>query len=227
MSDQQHHFNDPAAVANYAAGPARVVPGWADMMRMTDILLCERAPSDANVLVVGAGGGLELKLLATNHANWRFVGVDPASEMLRLAQAMLGPLASRVNLFEGYVDTSPSGPYDAATCLLTMHFVPREERRGLLKAIRQRLKPRAPLVTAHLSFEQASSERATWLARYAAFGASSGIDPEKAQAGAEAVGSRLPILSPAEDELLLREAGFSGTQLFYAGFSFRGWVSYA
>jgi tRNA (cmo5U34)-methyltransferase len=41
------------------------------------------------------------------------------------------------------------------------------------------------------------------------------------------VGSRLPVLSPDQDERMLREAGFSGVQLFYAGFAFRGWVSYA
>jgi tRNA (cmo5U34)-methyltransferase len=38
---------------------------------------------------------------------------------------------------------------------------------------------------------------------------------------------RLPLLSAEEDEALLREAGFSGVTLFYAGFSFRGWVATA
>jgi tRNA (cmo5U34)-methyltransferase len=37
---------------------------------------------------------------------------------------------------------------------------------------------------------------------------------------------RLPILSPDEDEALLHEAGFSDVALFYAGFTFRGWVGY-
>jgi tRNA (cmo5U34)-methyltransferase len=37
----------------------------------------------------------------------------------------------------------------------------------------------------------------------------------------------LPILSPEEDERLLREAGFNGVSVFYAGFAFRGWVARA
>jgi tRNA (cmo5U34)-methyltransferase len=38
---------------------------------------------------------------------------------------------------------------------------------------------------------------------------------------------RLPLLSVAEEEVLLCEAGFSDVELFYAAFSFRGWVATA
>jgi tRNA (cmo5U34)-methyltransferase len=38
---------------------------------------------------------------------------------------------------------------------------------------------------------------------------------------------RLPILTSAEDEALLRDAGFADVSLFYAAFSFRGWVASA
>ena len=224
---QSDPFNDPQAVAAYAEGPARNVPGWADMLRMSELLLAEHAAADARVLVVGAGGGLELKRFAQAHAAWRFVGVDPAREMLSLARATLGPLADRVELHEGYVDTAPAGPFDGATCLLTMHFVPRAQRLRTLEQIRRRLRPRAPFVMAHLSFAQTPAERDAWLERYAAFIASSGVDPEKARAGAQAVGTRLEILSPEEEEALLVQVGFSDVQLFYAGFAFRGWVAHA
>jgi tRNA (cmo5U34)-methyltransferase len=50
---------------------------------------------------------------------------------------------------------------------------------------------------------------------------------DAASASASAMASRLPILSAMEDEALLREAGFSGVALFYAGFTFRGWVAAA
>src|SRR6185312_11792379 len=104
-------FRDPAFVARYVEGPPRFVPGFADLHRMTDLLLAERAPEDARLLVLGAGGGLELKALAQAHPLWRFAGVDPAPEMLKLAKDMLGPLASRVALVEGYIDDAPEGPF--------------------------------------------------------------------------------------------------------------------
>lgn len=38
---------------------------------------------------------------------------------------------------------------------------------------------------------------------------------------------RLPVLQPEEDAALLSAAGFSDVQLFYAAFTFKGWVARA
>jgi tRNA (cmo5U34)-methyltransferase len=119
MTDPNDPFSDPQAVANYAEGPARNVPGWADMLRMTDLLLSEAVPERAKILVVGAGGGLELKRFAQAHALWSFHGVDPSPAMLSLARSILGPLCHRIMLQEGFTDDAPQGPFDGATCLLT------------------------------------------------------------------------------------------------------------
>ena len=42
-----------------------------------------------------------------------------------------------------------------------------------------------------------------------------------------AIDAQLTILTPEQDEALLREAGFGDVALFYAGLAFRGWVAYA
>lgn len=220
-------FHDPAAVAAYADRASRLVPGLADLQRMAALLVAERAPEQADVLVIGAGGGVELKVFAQQYPQWRFVGVDPSKEMLDLAQATLGPLASRAELHHGYVDTAPDGPFDAATCLLTMHFLTLAERKHTLTQIRRRLKPGAPFVMAHLSFPQAPEERETWLSRYAAFAISSGVDPADARNAATMIGGRLPLLDPEEEEALLKEAGFTHVGVFYTGLAFRGWAARA
>ncbi len=221
-------FNDPQAVARYAEAPPRLVPGFADLQRMTSLLLAEHAPEDARVLVLGAGGGLELKVFAHAHPGWGFDGIDPSGEMLKLAGATLGPtLSARVCLHEGYIDAAPEGPYDAATCLLTLHFIPAEERLRTVMEVRRRLKPGAPFVVAHHSFPQGKDERDLWLSRFAAFAMSSGIERDKAENARTGIGAKLPFLSPEQDEALLRNAGFSNVSLFYAAFTFRGWVAYA
>jgi tRNA (cmo5U34)-methyltransferase len=227
MSAPTDVFSDPEAVARYAEGPSRLVPGFADLYRMTRLLIAERTSPDARVLVVGAGGGLELKSFAEHQPGWQFDGVDPSAEMLKLAQATLGPLSSRVRLHQGYIDVAPEGPFDAATCLLTLHFVASEERLRTLREIRRRLKPGAPLVVAHLSYPQSEAERDLWLSRYVAFAVSSGVDAARVANARTAIGAQLPILSPDQDEAMLRDSGFSTVSLFYAGFTFRGWVAYA
>lgn len=199
------------------------VPGFRDLQKMTGILLAERTPDNGRVLVLGAGGGLELKAFADAQPGWTFCGIDPSAEMLDLARQTLGPIASRVDFHEGYIDSAPIGPFDAATCLLTLHFIPEDERRRTLTAVHRRLKPGAPFVVAHHSFPQAGGAKAKWLARYAAF---AGVPAANVDSSIAVMGERLPVLSPEQDEALMREAGFSDVALFYAGFTFRGWVAH-
>jgi tRNA (cmo5U34)-methyltransferase len=213
--------------ATHAEGPRRYVPGLADLHRMTTILLAEHAPETAHVLVLGAGGGLELKAIAGAHTRWTFEGVDPAGPMLKLAEHTLGPLASRVTFRKGYIEDASEGPFDAATCLLTLHFLNTEERMRTLSEIHRRLKPGAPFVAAHSSFPQDETERPRWLRRYAAFAVSSGADPVEAENARASVEGHLNMLDPAQDEALLREAGFQDVSLFYAAFTWRGWIAHA
>lgn len=223
----RQHFSDPQAVARYAEGPPRYVPGFEGLHRMTSVLLAERAPERARVLVLGAGGGLELEALAVAKPGWSFVGVDPSGEMLRLAERRLGAHMARVELIEGYVDDAPEGPFDAATCLLTLHFLDAQERLRTLQELHRRLRPGAPLVTAHASFPQSAAERPRWLSRYAAFALASGADPEQVENARTAVEAHLALLDPARDEAILREAGFAEAELFFAAFTWRGWVAHA
>jgi len=213
-----------AAALSYASGPPRLVPGFAGLHRMMSMLLAERAPVDARILVLGAGGGLELKALADEHAGWTFDGIDPSADMLGLAEQIAAPHMERIVLHEGYIGDAPEGPFDAATCLLTLHFVPRDQRLPTLQEVRHRLKPGAPFVVAHISFPQTEPERSLWIARHVAF---ANTDPANVEKAREAIGTRLSVLSPDEEEDMLRQAGFADVSLFYAGLSFRGWVGYA
>ena len=128
---------------------------------------------------------------------------------------------------EGYIDVAPEGPFDAATCLLTFHHVPFEQRLETLRQIHRRLKANAPFVLAHVSFPQTEPERSIWIDRHVAYGAPEGADPARLENARNAMRERLCILPQEEEEAMLREAGFSGVTLFYAAFSFKGWLAYA
>ena len=52
------------------------------MLQLTGVLLAERVREDGTVLVVGAGGGLELRYLAGVDLGCRFVRVDPSPAMI-------------------------------------------------------------------------------------------------------------------------------------------------
>lgn len=198
--------------------PEKMVPGLRDMQRMAAILLAEAAGDGAaHMLVLGAGGGQELASFAEIYPKWRFTGVDPSAEMLALARQKTAAFRARMDLVQGYIDAAPMGPFDGATCLLTLHFLSPEQRLATLIAIRARMRAGAKLVVAHHSYDDA----ALWLGRFAQFAALNGVQGIQVDAMAE----KLPALSPAEDARLLYEAGFTGVQMFYAALSFRGWVA--
>lgn len=211
---------------NYEARVARHVPGLRDLHRMCGLLLAEKVPAGGRVMVLGAGGGLELKALSDMQPDWRFDGIDPSKDMLERARTVLGERTARVDFHHGYIDDAPEGPFDGATCLLTLHFLPRGERVRTVRQVFDRLKPGSPFVVAHHSFPNHGADHDKWLARNAALLVSGGVSAADARKGIATMKERLPSLSPAEDEDVLREAGFTGIELFYAGFTFKGWVAY-
>ena len=217
----------PLAINPYAQNAFKQVPGLDALHRMTDLLLAERVPETGRLLVLGAGGGVELSNLARSHAGWRFDGVDPSDGMLEAAREATAGLGRRVVLHKGTIEEAPAGPFDGATSLLVFHFVPLSERLETLKGLYRRMRPGAPLVLAHMSFPQDQLSRDTWMRRHAAFAVSNGVDPVLAESGREAMLERLHLVDPSREEAMLMEAGFSGVNLFFAGFDFRGWIAYA
>ena len=216
-------FEDPEHAAQYAEGPAKFVPGFEAVHRMANVLIREFTSSNAQLLIHGAGGGLELEALATENPEWKFVGVDPAKPMLDAARKRLGDLNDRVSLHHGYAADAPAGPFDAATSFLTLHFLNADERQKTVSEIVARLKPGAPFIAVHCSFPQDTALRNTWLARHREFVIASGVDAQEAESACEAISEDLEILDPAADEKILHGAGLSDVTQFYAAFTWRGW----
>ena len=223
-----HAFSDRDMVARYTEAPPRRVPGYHSMHQMAAILIAENAPPDACVLVLGAGGGLELKTFAEANSGWSFEGVDPSTEMLKLASKTLGPLVSRVRFIRGVIDDVSTEQFDAAASLLTLHFLDAEERLRTATEVHRRLKPGAPFVVAHFSIpNDTTEERERWMSRYVEFCIASGISRTDVETARAAIADQVPILTPAQDKQILRQAGFTEITDFYTAFTFRGWVAYA
>ena len=222
------HFDDPEFVKRYTEGPGRFVPGYQVMQRMAAQLIGETIGRQGDVLVIGAGGGLEIEAFARLEQDWRFVGVDPAKPMLDAARALVEQAGAKALWHEGYVFDAPGGPFDAAMCLLTLHFVPDDGGKlETLRAIRDRLKPGAPFVLVDLCMEKGAKDHDLRIARYQAFALNSGAEAEDVADTVNRVRNVLNTVSPARDEDLLAQAGFRDAGLFYAGLSWRGWVAYA
>lgn len=206
------------------------MPGYGIMLRMAAQLIAEHVGGSGRVLVLGAGGGLELEAFAGRMPGWTYLAVDPDRTMLEAARERVRGCgaADRVSWVEGHVFDAPPARCDAATCLLTLHFVAGEEAKlETLRALLARLKPGAPLVLVDLCMDKDGRDYGMELDRYERFAVESGADPELAAATRARVRSVIDTLAPLREKALIREAGFGDIDLFYAGLSWRGWVAHA
>ena len=230
MTKPAFNFADPDFVARYVEkGPRAFMPGQPGVLQMAGILLAERAPDDAHILVVGAGGGLDTQALAKAGHGWRFTGVDPAGQMLDLARHVLGPeTMRRVALIEGGVEAAPDGPFDGATLNLVLGILPDDgSKLTALKDIRRRLKPGAPFVLVDRCDSADNPLFDRNMDRYVAFAAANGVDPETLKTARASHRGNPGLATAARDEALLAEAGFSDIESFYHAMNWHGWVAYA
>ena len=220
-----YSFNAERA-KSYIEGPPRQVPGYESLHKMVALLLAEKVPMKGRILVLGAGGGLEIKALAEMHPEWRFEGIDPSGDMISLAKQIVRPYADRVNLKVGYINSASEEPFDAAISLLTFHFISHDQSKGTLAEIHRRLKPGAPLLLAHLSIPRSEPQRTQWLTRHIVYGQVDQLNAAQIERSVEAMQTQLTILEPKEEEEMLYEAGFPKVDLFYAGLALKGWIAY-
>ena len=131
------------------------------------------------------------------------------------------PLHGPYHAHRGTIEAASEGPFAAAVCLLTFHFIARENRLppSSRSAVALGLAPLSLL--AHISFPRPSLN-GPGRSRHIAFAGGDLPTPQPARPWQRASPS-----CPEEEESMLNEAGFETVEMFYAALSFRGWIAYA
>jgi tRNA (cmo5U34)-methyltransferase len=221
---------NPTLTDNYDRGPRWFIPGYEASHAMAAVLLRDRIGENGRILVVGAGGGIELSAFAREATGWTFTGVDPSAEMLSRAKQKVEEAGAedRVSLIRGTVDEAPRDTFDAATAFLALHFVPDDGARlRALREIHSRLKPEAPFLMINGCADMESPSFAEVQRLYAAFGRRNGAPEEIIEAALRMQRENVHLLPPEREEALLAEAGFRDTRLFYVGMWVFGWLATA
>lgn len=223
-----HAFGDIENARNYAkGGPRNAVPGFDAMHRMTGQVLAESAGENAEILVLGAGGGLEIGALSKHKKNWSFIAVDPSPQMIQAAKESLRETAHRAEWIEGVIDDAPAGPFDGAICLLTLHIIPDDgSKLSTLRAIKQRIKPGSRFVVVDHCLPD-DENRPMRTERYKRFFLESGAPEELVERITKDMLGSLNMPKVERQEELLSQAGFKDIDLIFAGFAWRGWAATA
>jgi tRNA (cmo5U34)-methyltransferase len=193
-------------------------------------LLRDRIGEVGRILVIGAGGGIELSVFAGEASGWSFTGVDPSAEMLSRAKQKIDEAGAteRVSLIRGTAEDAPREAFDAATAFLALHFVPHDGARlRALREIHARLKHGAPFLMINGCADTKSPRFAEDQRLNAAFARHNGAPEEIIDAALRMQRENAHVLPPEREEALLAEAGFRDLRLFYVGMWVFGWIASA
>ncbi|WP_313892854.1 class I SAM-dependent methyltransferase [Psychrobacillus sp.] len=221
---------DAKLAKQYDSGIRRALPTYDPMLRLIQTFLRANTPEDAHLLIVGAGGGNEVTNFGLNNPGWKFTGVDPSETMLAVANEKCkeAELSNRVTLLTGTVeDISTKSSFDAATCILVLHFIHAyEEKLKTLQNIHARLKDNAPFVLISKYGDPNSEEFQERLKLWKSYW----LDTTKlTSTEVDAMEQEILSLSYLPEEKvvqLLQEAGFVKIAKFFSTTLFGGWICY-
>jgi len=231
MNKEQSRFDfdsNPAfQTIDYEVAARSFVPGYESIFNMAVALLDASVSEQVHLLIVAAGGGMELITFGQGQPHWLLTGVDPSAKMLATAQEKVAKhgLTNRVKLHQGLTHELPLTPlYDAATCILAMHFLPDDGAKlSLLQSISQRLKPGAKFILVDLCEEKGSESFNDFLIAYKYHARNLGMSSEIVEETASNV-VHLHCISEERTIELLQEANFSKITRFFTALWFRGWI---
>ena len=229
MADKNFNFDDIEYGKRYETVARQAIFGYEQLFPMIMGYLAAGVGDKANVLVVGAGTGMELVTFGTHQPAWSMTGVDPSEQMIGIARHNVQNhgLAERVTLVQGYVDALPlDAPFDAATLILVMQFLPDDgSKLALLQSIAKRLKQGAKLELVDTHGDPSSIEFAQTLAAWKPYLKVMGMAPEVIPALLENGLKSLFPITEARTQALLQEAGFTKITHFYSAHLYGGWIA--
>lgn len=220
----------PHTIDEYAKLAEQFIPGRRAIFTIVEAAFLELLPKgDARILVVGAGGGEEIARLGENNPEWSFVGVDTYEPMVELAAKRLAgtPVGARSVVRTQKIEDLDERDFDAATCILTAHFVPDDgTKRAFLKDIHARLKPGAPL--AIIDGVGVPGEPKTELLRkiWIRHAVCNGVPEDVARSNAENF-EKVAVVSEEREEELLASVGFERMTTIFRGLAIKGWLAFA
>ena len=222
--------NPPVAHNQYDDSIRLFTAAYEPLFDMAHASLRSMVGENADLLIVGAGTGMEICTFGQKCENWHFTGIDPSADMLAIARQKIAEqgLSGRVELVNGYTDDLPAGRlYDGATCVLVMHFLPDDgSKLRLLKSISQHLKSGAPFVLVDDFGDLNSAEFWRTVDAWRTYVKAKGADPKLVDEGFSGqILKRLHFVPESRIMELLDEAGFEKPSRFFTAFLYCGWVA--
>ncbi|MFZ2538639.1 MAG: class I SAM-dependent methyltransferase [Oscillospiraceae bacterium] len=223
-------LNPPIELNKYDESIRQFCAAYEPMFFMACSFIRSMVKDNAELLIVGCGTGMELISFGLENPLWNMTGVDPSVEMLSIAKQKIDEnhLLNSIQLFHGYTHDLPeSNLYDAATCILVMHFLSDDGAKlHLLKSISQRLKSGSPLILIDGFGNINSNHFEQTVLAWKTFVKSMGVEDKIVEDGFNnQILKRIQFVEEERIKSLLTEAGFDESLRFFTSFAYGGWIA--
>jgi tRNA (cmo5U34)-methyltransferase len=218
-----------APVKEYIRFARTAIPTYDEFFIMADQFLTTTLNESANLLIVGAGGGIEVVKFSENHPSWSFTGVDPSAGMIYAAEHCIrsAHVESTCQLVLGEVeDLQEDVKYDAATCFLVLHLLNQKDKQKLIEEVAKRLKPNAPFLISAMFGETVSPSFQHNIKAWRHHMVELGMPLPQVIQQTEQIRRETHLIPEQEMIGLLHQCGFADTFRFYQSYHFGGWITY-
>ena len=227
MSELDFEKHVLTEINDYVVQARQCIPGRDALFLMTRCYFENKLRKNAKILVVGAGGGEEIVSLGKHNPSWSFVGVDLSEKMLELANTRIKQegLKNDVQLHKRSVFDLEDEDFDAATCFLTLHFVPDDGAKlKTLQTIQRKLKSNAPFILVDGAGKKGTAEFENDVLIWKRHAQNNGLSPEHLDKLVDNV-MNLPFVTEERELELLACAGFRQIKKMYQATWIHGWRS--
>ncbi len=219
------HLNEETSV-KYDGFVRKLVPDYERIHELAVAQLGVALDNNTRILVVGAGTCTEVLRLADFEPEWSFTAVEPSAPMVEQAKAHVDAagLNGAVTFHSSTLDSlDDQGPFDGATAILMMQFLPADAKANLFEDIGRRLKPGAPFVLCHPIGDPASDEHVMHMASWREH-----IEramPERADEIYANVEDTLHFISEDAQAEMMSKSGFHAPVRFHTRNVFGAWIA--
>ncbi|GAE28799.1 class I SAM-dependent methyltransferase [Alkalihalobacillus hemicellulosilyticus] len=223
-------WNDPS-VYEYEQSIRRKIAGYPLLYDITSRLMTEAvAKREANLLVIGAGGGEELVTMASKEKGWSFTAIDASQPMLELARVRTDRekandrIRYRLTTLESF---SESALYDGVTCLLVLHFVKgKANKRQFLEKLASYIRAGAPLCLAMINGDPTSRVFSVQMAAWREHMISQGIEELQFEQFADSIGDTTDLITEKELLALLRNCQFEDVGCYFRSYLIDAYICF-
>ncbi len=207
----------------------RSIPFYEQVIQATADLLERKLEDDTIVYDLGCSTGATLLALSRRleHKNVQYVGMDNATPMIEKARRKSAQYR-KDHLLSFRVADITSAPFPnagAIICNYTMQFLRPIKRQEFLTKLSASLPEGGLLFLSEKTICPAKQLNRDFISIYHTFKRRQGYSELEIAAKREALENILIPFSIQENTLLLKEAGFRETEIFFSWFNFTSWVA--